>query len=59
MQYVIVKLAANGMVAIVLGPFDQQGCSAAYKEIRAEDPEADLVVRGLFSFDVALAVAAR
>jgi len=58
MQYVIVRTIRSivledqaDTVAIVYGPYDEQGCSAAYKKLvasgLAEEP-ARLHVRGLF-----------
>jgi len=58
MQYVIVRLIksvvldGNDTVAIVYGPYDEQGCSAAYKKLVAAglaDGAARLEVRGLFA----------
>jgi hypothetical protein len=56
MQYVIVKLVphlipddepVHATVSIVYGPFDEQGCSMAFRAIRRMEPNAHLVVRGL------------
>lgn len=51
MQYCIVTvLATSGIVSTVYGPFDRQGCEAAYREHIAEwEREGKRVaVRGIF-----------
>jgi hypothetical protein len=56
MQYVIVRSTRrlDGQEPIlnaVYGPFDEQGCSAAYRVLRREFPggDTDLTTRGLLS----------
>ena len=64
MQYAIVRLiklspglgscdSRDWTVACVYGPYDEQGCSAAYKKLVAaglgDGDNADLVIRGLYA----------
>lgn len=54
--YIIVRTIelSNGpdIVGAVYGPFDEQGCSAAYKGLRVLHPSDTLTVRGLLPVDL-------